>query len=105
MKKIYLPLIVSFVFALANLTTRAQDSARIAFTGMNPHVGQHLYFRVVDKSSNMEIGRTSVLITVPDFTLGIGGIQAGSSYNLDFYSDHNKNGRYDHYYVFHHLFF
>lgn len=62
---------------------------------MNPHIGQNLYFRVVDKSNDMEVGRTSLLLTVPDFTLGVGGIQAGSSYNLDFYADLNKNGRYD----------
>jgi hypothetical protein len=95
MKKIYLSLVAVLVFALFQGTTQAQDTARIAFTGMNPHIGQHLYFRVVDKSNNSEVGRTSVLITVPDFTLGIGGIQAGSSYDLDFYADLNKNGKYD----------
>lgn len=95
MKRLYLPFVVVFVFALVPQAIQAQDTARIAFTGMNPHVGQHLYFRVVDKSDNKEIGRTSVLITVPDFTLGIGGIQPGSSYNLDFYADLTKNGKYD----------
>jgi hypothetical protein len=95
MKRLYLPFIMVLAFGLVPQAMQAQDSARIAFTGMNPHVGQHLYYRVVDKSDNKEIGRTSVLITSPDFMLGIGGIQPGSSYNLDFYADLNGNGVYD----------
>lgn len=95
MKKMYRPFIAVMVFVLAPLTAQAQDTARIAFTGMNPHVGQHLYFRIVDKSNNMEVGRTSVLVSEPNFTLGVGGIIPGSSYNLDFYADLTKNGRYD----------
>jgi hypothetical protein len=95
MKKMYRPLIAVLVFMLALITAEAQDTAKIAFTGMNPHIGQYLYFRVVDISNDKEVGRISVLITVPDFTLGVGGIQPGGSYNLDFFADLNKNGRYD----------
>jgi hypothetical protein len=95
MKRLYLPFVAVLMFALVPQATQAQDTARIAFTGMTPHVGQHLYYRVVDKSNNAEVGRTSVLISVPDFTLGVGGIQPGSSYNLDFFADLDKNGKYD----------
>lgn len=95
MKRLYLPFVTVLMFAMVPRTTQAQDTARIAFTGMTPHIGQHLYYRVVDKSNNAEVGRTSVLISVPDFTLGVGGIQPGSSYDLDFYADHSKNGKYD----------
>jgi len=95
MKRPYTPLLVLFLTILASPALHAQDTVSIDFTGMNPHVGQKLYFRVVDQSSLSEIGRTSVVVSAPDFSLHIGGILPDSSYHLDFYADHNGNGMYD----------
>jgi hypothetical protein len=95
MEKIYRQLLLVSVCLLAFIQVNAQDTVRIDFTGMNPHIGQSLFFRVVDISDNSEVGRTSVVVTSPDFSLKIGGIVPGGSYNLDFFADLNKNGRYD----------
>jgi len=91
----YRPLIVVSMVLLALLKAQAQDTVTINFTGMTPHVGQLLSFRVVDVSDNSEVGRNSIIVTVPDFELSVGGIQLDSSYNLDFWADLNGDGGYD----------
>ena len=69
---------------------------KINFSGMNPHVGQKLELRVVDKGTRMEIGRVTMdAIANPDFSVEVDGIEAGKSYWIDFYADFNKNGKYD----------
>jgi plastocyanin len=66
----------------------------IDFSGMNPHVDQELGLRVYDTGSGEEIFRVNQLIT-ESFSIEIPGIQAGHSYNVDFYADFNENGQYD----------
>ena len=67
------------------------------FTGMTPHVGQMLELRVVDIATGYEAGQKTVTaIETPAFQIMLPGIlQAGRSYNVDFYADFNKNGVYD----------
>jgi plastocyanin len=66
----------------------------VNFTGMTPHVGETLWLAVIDQATKMEIGRVKTIATV-NFSLEVPGIEAGKSYNVDFYADHNKNGVYD----------
>ncbi len=66
----------------------------VEFSGMNPHVGQDIYLAVVDMSSGTEVGRTHT-VGETDFTLMVPGIEAGKSYHVDFWADHNQNGMYD----------
>lgn len=64
--------------------------------GMTPHVDQQLELRVVEQSTDIEIGRALVeKISVPEFIVTIPGILKGKAYRIDFYADHNKNGQYD----------
>lgn len=66
----------------------------VEFSGMNPHVGQNFYLALVDTVSGMEIGRMHTVADV-NFTVEIPGIQTGNTYFVDFWADHNGNGRYD----------
>ncbi len=66
------------------------------FKNMNPHVGQLLELRVVDKADNSEVGRTMIdPVPGPDFMLSVPGIMPGHSYMVDFFADLNGNKVYD----------
>jgi plastocyanin len=71
-----------------------QNRLTVNFTGMNPHVGQDLWLAVTDKTSGMEVDRVKTTADV-DFMVHVYGIENGMSYNVDFYADHNQNGKYD----------
>ena len=71
-----------------------KNKLTVHFMGMNPHVGQNLHLAVTDKNSGMEIQRVNVTTAV-DFMVDVYGIENGMSYNVDFFADHNNNGRYD----------
>jgi len=43
----------------------------------------------------MEIERKKMLEVSPDFNVSFDSIMTDSSYTVDFFADHNKNGRYD----------
>ena len=66
----------------------------INFLSMNPHIGQMLWLNVVDKDTDQEIARLST-IAESEFTLVVSGIVPESSYRINFYADHNENGKYD----------
>jgi|GEM_PF-1240739 len=66
----------------------------VDFMEMNPHVGQDFYLALVEKGTGMEINRTDTTADV-DFTIELSGIEAGKSYHVDFWADHNSNGVYD----------
>ncbi len=66
----------------------------VNFTGMTPHVGQTLWLAVIDQATKKEIGRVKKSVTVA-FTAEVSGIEAGKSYFVDFYADHNKSGGYN----------
>ncbi len=66
------------------------------FSSMNPHVGQKLEARLVDKATGVEVSRKTVAaIPSPDFSVTFDNITSGQSYWIDFYADHNGNGSYD----------
>lgn len=68
----------------------------VHFTGMVPHVGEMLalYLKQTDTG---EYKDTVVVESIPDPTFDVVSykIMPGLSYDIDFYADHNKNGRYD----------
>ena len=66
----------------------------INFNGMTPHVGQTLWLEVVEKSSGKEVERKTQIIST-QFMVVVSGIEADHSYFVNFYADHNKNGKYD----------
>ena len=66
----------------------------VNFSAMTPHDGQILWLRIYDKNNMQEVERTSITVT-ETFSLNLDAIIAGNSYNIDFYSDHNGNGKYD----------
>lgn len=68
----------------------------VNFLSMSPHLGEFFELRVVDVSDQTEVGRVSIdSIFVQDFTINIPGIELNKDYNIDFYADHNLNGKYD----------
>jgi plastocyanin len=71
-----------------------KNKLMVHFMGMNPHVGQNLQLAVIEKTSGIEVQRVSVTASV-DFWVSVYGIENGMSYNVDFFADHNKNGKYD----------
>ncbi len=73
----------------------AHDNLIVNFTGMTPHLNQTLYMRVIELSTRKEVGRTSQQITASGFSVTMPVLEAGESYFVDFFADHNSNGRYD----------
>ena len=72
-----------------------QQNVTINFSNMSPHLNQNLYLRVVDKSTHKETNRAVTLISAANFAVTISAVDAGGSYFVDFFADHNSNGRYD----------
>jgi len=70
-------------------------AVRLDFVGMTPHLGNKLWARLVDIGTGREVSRDSTTVRAPNLTVVLPGIMIGSSYHVDFYADHNRNGRYD----------
>jgi len=83
------------VLALSALAA-GQASVILSFEDMDPHIGQSLELRVVDKESQAELNRI-VGLPVPDasFELEIFDLEIGRDYRIDLFVDFNENGRYD----------
>lgn len=71
-----------------------QFSLTINFSGMFPHKDQDLWLRVEDTNSSEEIFREKFVVE-ESFSVEVPGVDNGRSYVIEFYSDHNRNGRYD----------
>lgn len=78
-----------------NSSTQASENLVLNFSGMTPHLNQTLYIRVIDLSTRKEVGRTSLQITASGFSVSMPVLEAGQSYFIDFFADHNSNGLYD----------
>lgn len=63
-------------------------------SGMNPHVGQEIYFALIDALSGEVIDRESEIVT-ESFTVELSKNMSATTYHVDFFSDHNDNGYYD----------
>jgi len=68
---------------------------KVKFSGMNPHVGQHLTLYLKDIAGGLVVDTVEIDIQDADFDLESYAIEPGKSYNVDFFSDHNGNGSYD----------
>ena len=69
----------------------------VDFVGMTPHLGNKFELRVVDMATGYEVGETTIR-SIPSANFQVMlpmALQAGRSYNVDFYADLNKNGMYD----------
>lgn len=75
---------------------RAQDSVRVSFTGMDPHLDQVLTLYLRDSVSRETLDTVVVdPINTADFEVTSGPIVVGNSYFIDFYADYNENAEYD----------
>jgi predicted lipoprotein with Yx(FWY)xxD motif/plastocyanin len=66
----------------------------VNLSGMTPHVGQEIYFALVDADEGEIIDRKSEIVE-ESFTVDLREIRPGKSYYVDFFADHNGNGYYD----------
>lgn len=72
----------------------SSSAITINLTGMGPHVGQESYFSLINMASGKVIDRVSETVQ-ESFSVVLNGVESGSSYIVDFFSDHNGNGYYD----------
>ncbi|WP_167611509.1 plastocyanin/azurin family copper-binding protein [Maribellus sediminis] len=66
----------------------------LSFNSMNPHIGQTLHFYLYEQGMDTVIF-TSETTVMSEFSIFAPALEAGKSYTIDFYSDHNSNGTYD----------
>jgi plastocyanin len=66
----------------------------VNLSGMTPHVGQEIYFALIDAVSGEVIDRESEIVS-NSFTVELTKIMPDRAYRVDFFSDHNSNGSYD----------
>lgn len=88
----------TFSFSHGTNFTDIQWRHRLRFqlTGMNPHVGQGFGVRLVDQATGKEVGREGLdAIEMANFDIDLPFLEAGHTYNLDFYADLSQNGLYD----------
>jgi len=89
-------LIGLFVVMVTTTMAWGQGTVTVVFSEMDPHLGQQFELRVVNKATGEELERITVAeIPVPSFELSFTVLEQGASYRIDFYVDHNGNGRYD----------
>ncbi len=73
-----------------------KNKLTVHFTGMTPHLGQK-FTLLLKQADNGLYKDTVVVASVPAAIFDVVSykIKPGTSYKIDFYSDHNKNGIYD----------
>jgi predicted lipoprotein with Yx(FWY)xxD motif/plastocyanin len=72
----------------------ATDTVTVNLSGMTPHVGQEMYFHLIDVETGKVVDRKSETAQ-ESFSVKLGEIQTGKAYYVDFFADHNNNGQYD----------
>ena len=88
-------IIFSLLFVLGFQNIQA-ETVTLQLNNMTPHIGQRFQARVVDRTNNIELDRVTIsTIATANFSITLNGIAVGGNYNVDFYADHNGNGRYD----------
>jgi predicted lipoprotein with Yx(FWY)xxD motif/plastocyanin len=72
----------------------ASNTVTVNLSGMTPHVGQEMYFALIDLETGEVIDRKSE-IAQESYSVILSEIQPGKAYYVDFFADHNDNGHYD----------
>ncbi|MEE9461511.1 MAG: plastocyanin/azurin family copper-binding protein [Bacteroidales bacterium] len=72
----------------------ASNTVTVNLSGMTPHLGQEIYFALIDVETGEVIDRKSEIV-LESFSVILSEIQTGKAYYVDFFSDHNNNGQYD----------
>ena len=72
----------------------SSNTVTVNLSGMTPHVGQEMYFHLIDVATGKVIDRKSE-IAQESFSVILNEIQPGKAYYVDFFADHNNNGHYD----------
>lgn len=68
---------------------------KLQFSGMTPHIGQHIRVRVTEDTEGEEVGRSGRVADLAAFTLGVPCLENGKTYQVDFFADLNGNTLYD----------
>lgn len=71
-----------------------EHRAVVNLSGMTPHLGQEIYFALIDVETGEVVDRKSEIVE-ESFTVELSELLQGKSYYVDFFSDHNDNGYYD----------
>ncbi|HEX3073868.1 MAG TPA: hypothetical protein VHP30_09675, partial [Ignavibacteriales bacterium] len=69
--------------------------ATVNFSSMDPHIGNMLSARAINKRTDKEDARTSTMVNSASFTLTLDSLIFSDNYYIDFYADLNNNGKYD----------
>lgn len=78
------------------LARPASFTLTVGFEGMTPHLGQKFFFYLKDAATGLYMDSTTLdAVRGASFELGSSLIKPGNSYFIDFYADHNGNGKYD----------
>lgn len=72
----------------------SSSDVTVNLSGMTPHVGQEIYFALVDVATGKVVDRESEIVQ-ESFSVNLSGLIPGRSYTVDFFSDHNSNNSYD----------
>jgi hypothetical protein len=89
-----LAFVIAFLMAMS--TASAQFEIILQFSEMTPHLGQQLGIRVTERSTGKEAARYLMQsIKTADFEVRLLCGRSDVDYNVDFYADLNKNGKYD----------
>lgn len=70
------------------------DMLTVNFLNMDPHLNQDLWLSVKNQETGEEIERIKTTVQT-EFSIEVNGLVTGQAYYIDFYADHNHNGRYD----------
>lgn len=71
-----------------------EHAATIRLSGMNPHVGQEIYFALIETATGRVVDRESETVS-ESFSVLLDELESGVGYHIDFFADHNGNGYYD----------
>jgi len=88
--------LAALVAVVVSVAALADGTLVMAFEGMDPHIGQRLELRVVDRATLAEQARLTLpAVPMGSFELEIDGLTEGSAYRVDFYVDFDEDGAYD----------
>jgi hypothetical protein len=77
------------------ITLHSEHKLTISLSRMEPHMGENLYLSLKNKTSGLEIERKMLAAITSSFNVEFDGILSDSSYIVDFFADHNSDGRYE----------